>query len=647
MADNDEDIDLSQYESPTTADTSNMSWGQYAAGTAANFPNSAGNVIKGAVSAINPVNWPSIGKGMYGLAEGTAYNLFGEPQYQTDQQKKIAIARGAYRPPEQVQAEEQVASEFAKNIPPVWTTDQDRWHQFGQRFYEDPAGVTSIMAAPISGGGGALAKAANIGSKAAETGSLVSKALDVAGKTGNVLEKAKYMDPTTAALGVTGSVAQKAIPAAASYMSNIPDFEPIKNLWSQTGPEAEALRDTFRKFASGSATDADYSNLMDQISNEVNSNYRAKVNEWAAKKGNLANVEVPLYGVLDEYKNALDKLGPRELATPDVQSAIDTIAGTTDASGNHVSGLMDQLQMRIDLPSGNRSKMLSSVDQYKQDIWNIIKANKKSNPSLANVLTPVHNELLGTLTTEGAPGKMGGDATYANLMKDFQDIQDFRENLETATGSNMNKVSQFRRILQSKKNPVGRTYLDEISQKNPQIGAALLGSSSPSNIIPSGVKPSDILFGGLGTAAAYLGHPYLAAGSMLGEGAKLALSSPGITTGVAKGLGAMERSPITSALKTAVGTIPLATRTASPFESNLDQAYNRLLEQAEQPQQADGGRIGHAFGGRAGKDPKARAMALINMVDRIKKEQGNETKPLLNLDDTTVAKALAIANRGI
>ena len=58
-------------------------------------------------------------------------------------------------------------------------------------------------------------------------------------------------------------------------------------------------------------------------------------------------------------------------------------------------------------------------------------------------------------------------------------------------------------------------------------------------------------------------------------------------------------------------------------------------------------RQGHASGGRAGKDPKAKAMALIALADRIKKEQGNETKPLLNLDDTTVAKALAIANRGI
>ena len=59
-------------------------------------------------------------------------------------------------------------------------------------------------------------------------------------------------------------------------------------------------------------------------------------------------------------------------------------------------------------------------------------------------------------------------------------------------------------------------------------------------------------------------------------------------------------------------------------------------------------REGRASGGRTmSKDPAAKAMALIAMADRIKKEQGKDTSSLLNLDDTTVAKALAVANRGI
>jgi len=91
--------------------------------------------------------------------------------------------------------------------------------------------------------------------------------------------------------------------------------------------------------------------------------------------------------------------------------------------------------------------------------------------------------------------------------------------------------------------------------------------------------------------------------------------------------------------------MPLKTKTApSKFSS-------RVLPMASQTlyndQHAAGGRIGRMSGGRTSDSAKAKAMQLIAMADRIKKEQGNETKPLLNVDDTTIAKALEIANRGI
>jgi hypothetical protein len=37
---------------------------------------------------------------------------------------------------------------------------------------------------------------------------------------------------------------------------------------------------------------------------------------------------------------------------------------------------------------------------------------------------------------------------------------------------------------------------------------------------------------------------------------------------------------------------------------------------------------------------------LIALSEKIRKKQAQQTEPLLNLDDTTVAKALEIANRG-
>jgi len=60
-----------------------------------------------------------------------------------------------------------------------------------------------------------------------------------------------------------------------------------------------------------------------------------------------------------------------------------------------------------------------------------------------------------------------------------------------------------------------------------------------------------------------------------------------------------------------------------------------------------GGRVGRASGGRTGKDPKASAERLIALANRVKSEQTKDTATLLNLDDTTVAKALAVANKHI
>ena len=62
--------------------------------------------------------------------------------------------------------------------------------------------------------------------------------------------------------------------------------------------------------------------------------------------------------------------------------------------------------------------------------------------------------------------------------------------------------------------------------------------------------------------------------------------------------------------------------------------------------QATGGRIGRKTGGVVRKDAKAEAHRLIALSEKIRKKQAQQTEPLLNLDDTTVAKALEIANRG-
>jgi hypothetical protein len=62
---------------------------------------------------------------------------------------------------------------------------------------------------------------------------------------------------------------------------------------------------------------------------------------------------------------------------------------------------------------------------------------------------------------------------------------------------------------------------------------------------------------------------------------------------------------------------------------------------------ADGGRIERASGGRIGMDHGQRAEALIRAAEAARKQEGQATKPLLNLPDETITRALSIANRSI
>ena len=58
-------------------------------------------------------------------------------------------------------------------------------------------------------------------------------------------------------------------------------------------------------------------------------------------------------------------------------------------------------------------------------------------------------------------------------------------------------------------------------------------------------------------------------------------------------------------------------------------------------------RQGHAAGGKVGFDHEAKADKLILLADKIKKDEAKKTSSILNVDDSTVARALAVVNRKI
>ena len=173
-------------------------------------------------------------------------------------------------------------------------------------------------------------------------------------------------------------------------------------------------------------------------------------------------------------------------------------------------------------------------------------------------------------------------------------------------------------------------------------------------------------------------HPYLTSAGIAGTVATgtsvaaeylkdLAVNSSFMTTaglaatGALSGLGLAAKSINDAAVKRAANDIILKMSTGNvrdlqalsqltrtnPIYTAVYRGMNTALANQQVNNQNPQTRVGHAAGGRTGNSAQSKANRLIEMADRIKKEEGKTTQSLLNLDDTTIAKALAVANQHI
>jgi hypothetical protein len=649
-------------------DTRNQTWPEYFKKTLGKASESAQKYGSALVHGLNPANISETIEGMGKQGRGAIYNFMGEDYLppnagkpmpvdaDTPVKKMIARRQGFGENLAQIQEEKDIASDVGKGLAPVFKYtrdkgyqgfDPEKWQQFADRFQEDPVGTLALNAAPFSGLGGGLSKLGSTGARIAESANLpvIADALSAAKTAGNVLEKTKYADPLTAGLGVLGS-AGKGVVGAASNLSGVQEFKPIMDLYAKSGKEGRVARGAFEEFSSGNG---DYNSFLNQLNDEIKTVHQGKLKEWGDRKGNLQNNPIDLTDVEAAMVDATAAKGSRKYVGDETRAAIDKV--------ERPDGLFDRLSKLKDLPDTDPSRKLFGVDQYKQSLWDEINAaNKRGDSALVDILNPVYKKVSEVISKYG-------DSEYATLMDDYQNIVSEMRDIQTASGSKKPSVSQFRTILSNRKNPVGRSILDDIVKRNPYLEGAFLGDIHRSTAKPFKASIVDVASIPAAAAAQYY-HPYGAAAVAALEMGKLGLSSPSLTTGIAKKIGAMDRNLITGSAKSLVDAAPTAAKTIAPFQGAMESAYdrriNKMQEEDAQKQlqqymeedavrnQAEGGRVGRKTGGRTmSKDPIAKAMALIAMADRIKKEQGKDTSSLLNLDDTTVAKALAVANRGI
>jgi hypothetical protein len=89
--------------------------------------------------------------------------------------------------------------------------------------------------------------------------------------------------------------------------------------------------------------------------------------------------------------------------------------------------------------------------------------------------------------------------------------------------------------------------------------------------------------------------------------------------------------------------VPEARSALNKMMSAAGRAAPATLSGAQE--QASGGRVGRASGGRL--NGASKADMIIAQVDRARKELQRETGSLLNHDDSTIVKALKVANERI
>ena len=166
--------------------------------------------------------------------------------------------------------------------------------------------------------------------------------------------------------------------------------------------------------------------------------------------------------------------------------------------------------------------------------------------------------------------------------------------------------------------------------------------------------------GGAGGAAGYFGQALLAGESAALQNAAFGLgtlAAAGAATGIAARTvyNAKERRVAREILRLAadpassakiakmIRDVPEARSALNKMMSAAGRAAPATLSGAQE--QASGGRVGRASGGRL--NGASKADMIIAQVDRARKELQRETGSLLNHDDSTIVKALKVANERI
>ena len=591
-------------------DPAKMQSGEYWKGVASNLPSSAYENIAGTAHALAPWNWKETAQGLGDVGYGLYSKAKGALGYEHNSEDEIA------------------ADALVKPF-----TSKD---EFYRTLYNDPFSIASVAAIPLTGGASGLAKGAEMLGEASTAGRLARLGSKAAGA-------ASYAaDPTKAAMGVVsglGDAGKGFVKQAVGAATGVDPaaYEAAFNAGAAKGPQAQAIKDSFNTFAKGQGDPVQFSQSLQNALKDIK---ESDQQNWASKKENMmaATQDAPLKPIYDAIDDARSQLSERKFVTgPDGNGKWQyTGVGPDQAAHEALDQIENNLYQRSLMPSGSEGRTILGLDKLKQELWELSGQQGLAGNALKNVHAGV-KQAIRAVSPE-----------YDDLMENYQAHLANIKNLNTSLGSRSAANAQMAKVAKAFTTPQGQSLINQIAEKDPRIPYMIAGSMLNGAMAEGPI--ARLIEGGGGAFHLYNAGTNLAAGNPAGFikhmgilGAQSVLQSPKIMGLGAYGLGKVAGSPVGSAARGIGNATSTAARVLSPVEQNINRSQPAPPEEEIPFTQT----ANYARGGSVKQSAKTKAETLINMVDKIKKEQGNETKPLLNLDDTTVAKALAIANRGI
>ena len=594
-----------------------MAWSDVGSQAVGNFISSAGKAAYGMVEPFLPENWEKTGQAVKGIGQG----LYSKAQ-------GVAADYGLAQPQNPEDKERNEASVNA--IGDYYKNRYGSMAGFQHALAEDPAGVLMDASVPLTLGESALAKVPGLVGKVAKKGVL-----------------AAATNPLTAPV----------MAAKATGLTKLPEalFQGV------TGVSNKSLGEAFNSGREGGILSGDEA-------------FTGQMRGTAPRTAIVDKVRSAISDIADErsqdYLSGMSSLrkGRGAPINDVVQSGIDLLNATSHSPQNYAVA-QKVGQAIVDFQNGKigpaytfnpGQHTLHELDLLKRNIREI--ARDPTMPGGA-IAMDTANKVKDTISKI--------DPKYADIMEQYANASDQLSDANRLFGNpNMTPERQLQKILSNKNNVTKQTLLDQLSEREPDIAKMIAGqelSKGPSLTIPeiaSGAGlgglsyyafKDPVLTGALSLAALPLKTPRALgeAAYYAGKGSKFA------PVAAASGeLSQLERpnkqpaapsiNPFTASMEKSYAPPQQPTKpSVGDYFTAQDRAIANKTKIDDELRKMGLTPLPRASGGRTTKDPKNKAQRLIDMVDKIKKEQGNETKPLLNLDDTTVAKALAIANRGI